>query len=121
MHELLRLLNFEIPAPGGINDACSHSIQHRFFRHSAQYEVETERRAVNAVQKEIGAIKKAKGDASELLAKKAEHDKKIAELQAKANELNNARDRTAARIGNIVDPACHVSLTEVSHERSCPS
>lgn len=91
------------------------------LRNSAQYEVETERRAVNAVQKEIGAIKKAKGDASELLAKKAEHDKKIAELQAKANELNNARDRTAARIGNIVDPACHVSLTEVSRERSCPS
>lgn len=83
------------------------------MQHPAQYEVETERRAVNAIQKEIGAIKKAKGDASELLAKKTEIDKKIAELQAKANELNAARDRTASRIGNIVDPKCHVSLTEV--------
>jgi len=80
--------------------------------------MENERRAVNALQKEIGAIKKAKGDASELLVKKAEHDKKIAELTAKAAELAKLRDSKASRIGNIVDPACHVSLTEVSNYES---
>jgi seryl-tRNA synthetase len=76
--------------------------------------MESERRAVNALQKEIGTIKKAKGDATELLAKKAEHDKKIVELTASAAALAKQRDAKAARIGNIVDPTCHVSLTEVS-------
>jgi seryl-tRNA synthetase len=41
-------------------------------------------------------------------------DKKIAELSLKAAELEKKRDKLAARIGNIVDPKCHVSLTEVS-------
>lgn len=76
--------------------------------------MENERRAVNALQKEIGQIKKAKGDASELLKKKVEHDKKIAELTAKAAELARIRDAKASRIGNIVDEKNHVSLTEVS-------
>jgi seryl-tRNA synthetase len=76
--------------------------------------MENERRAVNALQKEIGQIKKAKGDASELLKKKVEHDKKIAELTAKAAELARIRDAKASRIGNIVDDKNHVSLTEVS-------
>jgi seryl-tRNA synthetase len=75
--------------------------------------MENERRAVNALQKEIGAIKKAKGDASELLVKKGAHDKKIVELTAKANELVKLRDSKAGRIGNLVDPTCHVSQTEV--------
>ncbi|KAL1408452.1 Cytosolic seryl-tRNA synthetase [Vanrija albida] len=84
-----------------------------FAQHkAAQYELEGERRAVNALQKEIGAIKKAKGDAADLLAKKAEHDKKIVALQARAAELVKLRDLKANRIGNIVDPACHVSQTE---------
>ncbi|CAK9784255.1 serine-tRNA ligase [Cutaneotrichosporon oleaginosum] len=84
-----------------------------FAQHkSAQYEMEIERRAVNALQKEIGQIKKAKGDASELLKKKTEHDKKIAELTAKAAELARIRDAKASRIGNIVDAKNHVSLTE---------
>ncbi|WOO77826.1 Serine--tRNA ligase, cytoplasmic [Vanrija pseudolonga] len=84
-----------------------------FAQHkAAQYEVENERRAVNALQKEIGAIKKAKGDATELVARKTAHDKKIAELTARAAELVKIRDQKANRIGNIVDPACHVSQTE---------
>ncbi|KAI9635544.1 uncharacterized protein MKK02DRAFT_27058 [Dioszegia hungarica] len=78
----------------------------------ANYEQESARREVNIVQKEIGTIKKAKGDASELLEKKGVWDKKIAELSLKAAELEKKRDKLAARIGNIVDPKCHVSLTE---------
>ena len=79
----------------------------------AQHDSEAARREVNALQKEIGTIKKAKGDASELLAKKAEIDKRIADLTARAKELEKKRDTLAGRIGNIVDPTCHVSLTEV--------
>ena len=66
------------------------------------------------MQKEIGTIKKAKGDAQELLAKKAELDKQIAELVGKVAELEKKRDATAKGIGNIVDERCKISLTEVS-------
>jgi seryl-tRNA synthetase len=81
---------------------------------SANYEQESARREVNLLQKEIGAIKKAKGDASELLGKKNVLDKKIADLTTSTAELVKKRDKLAARIGNIVDPKCHISLTEVS-------
>jgi len=66
------------------------------------------------LQKEIGTIKKAKGDASELLEKKGAQDKKIAELATKAAELLKLRDAKAGLIGNIVDKDCHVSMTEVN-------
>ena len=66
------------------------------------------------LQKEIGTIKKAKGDATELLAKKVDLDKKISELVTRAAELEKKRDQKAALIGNIVDKDCAVSLTEVS-------
>ncbi|KAK8846694.1 serine-tRNA ligase [Kwoniella newhampshirensis] len=78
----------------------------------AQYEKEGAQRELNLLQKEIGQIKKAKGDATELLAKKAEFDKKIADLVSKTAELVQLRDQKAGLIGNIVDPANHVSLTE---------
>lgn len=81
----------------------------------ANYEQEGARREVNILQKEIGTIKKAKGDASELLGKKAILDKKISDLTTSTAELVKKRDKLASRIGNIVDPKCHVSLTEVSY------
>ena len=86
-----------------------------YTKTQAQHDAESARREVNALQKEIGTIKKAKGDASELLTKKAEIDKRIKELTARADELVKKRDTLAGRIGNIVDPTCHVSLTEVSY------
>ena len=78
-----------------------------------QYQQEGARRELNLLQKEIGTIKKAKGDATELLEKKAVKDKEIAELALKAAELLKIRDQKASTIGNIVDKDCHVSLTEV--------
>ncbi|WVR04376.1 serine-tRNA ligase [Kwoniella sp. DSM 27419] len=81
----------------------------------AQFEKENAQRNLNALQKEIGQIKKAKGDASELLAKKAEMDKEIAELVTKANELIKIRDQKAGLIGNIVDPANAVSMDEADN------
>ncbi|KAK1926682.1 hypothetical protein DB88DRAFT_482669 [Papiliotrema laurentii] len=84
-----------------------------FAKHKKiQYQQEGARRELNLLQKEIGTIKKAKGDATELLEKKAVKDKEIAELAAKAAELLKIRDQKASTIGNIVDKDCHVSLTE---------
>jgi seryl-tRNA synthetase len=77
------------------------------------FEQEGLRRDVNLLQKEIGQIKKAKGDATELLEKKNALDKRIAELGAEVAALGKKRDRQAGMIGNIVDKACHVSSTEV--------
>lgn len=79
-----------------------------------QYETETLRRDLNILQKEIGTIKKAKGDASTQLDKKAGLDKQISELGKKADDLGKKRDLRAGRIGNIVDKDCFVSQTEVS-------
>ena len=78
------------------------------------YEKEGVQRELNLLQKEIGTIKKAKGDAADLLEKKAVLDKQIAELVARAAELGQKRDERARLIGNIVDKDCAVSLTEVS-------
>ncbi|ORY25346.1 hypothetical protein BCR39DRAFT_544387 [Naematelia encephala] len=78
----------------------------------AQYEVESLRRELNILQKDIGQIKKAKGDATKLLEKKAGLDKKIADLNATVAELVKKRDARAGMVGNIVDKDCFVSLTE---------
>jgi seryl-tRNA synthetase len=78
------------------------------------YEKEGIQRELNLLQKEIGTIKKAKGDASAQLAKKAELDKTIAEMVGMVAELGKKRDERAGMIGNIVDKDCKVSLTEVS-------
>lgn len=67
----------------------------------------------NANQKEIGQIKKAKGDASELLAKKKEFDELLAKQGAEATRLMKLRDQKAGMIGNLVHPDCCVSTTEV--------
>jgi seryl-tRNA synthetase len=63
--------------------------------------------------KEIGQIKKNKGNADELIAKKAEMDKEVAALTVKANELVKKRDAKAFLLGNIVDKNSAVSTTEV--------
>lgn len=81
---------------------------------AANYEQESLRREVNILIKEIGQIKKNKGDASELLAKKVEMDKKIAEGSSKVAELQKKRDLKAMTLGNIVDKDSAISLTEVS-------
>jgi seryl-tRNA synthetase len=79
----------------------------------ANYNSENLRREVNALIKEIGQIKKNKGNADELIAKKAEMDKEVAALTVKANELVKKRDAKAFLLGNIVDKNSAVSTTEV--------
>jgi len=46
--------------------------------------------------------------------KKSELDKRIAELAGKVEVLAKKRDSEAAKIGNIVDKDCKISLAEVS-------
>lgn len=72
------------------------------------------------LQKEIGQIKKAKGDASELLAKKAEFDKALQAQSAEAARLTKQRDQKAGTIGNLVHEDCIVSTTEVGAFAACP-
>ena len=79
----------------------------------ANYNSENLRREVNALIKEIGQIKRNKGNADELIAKKAEMDKEVAALTVKANELVKKRDAKAFLLGNIVDKNSAVSTTEV--------
>ena len=78
----------------------------------ANYNSENLRREVNALIKEIGQIKRNKGNADELIAKKAEMDKEVAALTVKANELVKKRDGKAFLLGNIVDKNSAVSTTE---------
>jgi len=64
--------------------------------------------------KEIGQIKRNKGNADELVAQKAEKDKEVAVVSAKVAELIKKRDAKAFLLGNIVDKNSAVSTTEVS-------
>ncbi|ODN96486.1 serine-tRNA ligase [Cryptococcus wingfieldii CBS 7118] len=79
---------------------------------AAQFSLEGVKRDLNVLQKEIGQIKKNKGDASAQLAKKAEIDKEILDITARVQDLIKQRDQKAGQIGNIVDPQNHVSMTE---------
>jgi seryl-tRNA synthetase len=81
--------------------------------HVANYKSEQLRREVNALIKEIGQIKRNKGNADDLLAQKAEKDKEVAKLTAEVNELAKKRDGKAFLLGNIVDKNSAVSTTEV--------
>ncbi|CEQ39544.1 SPOSA6832_01093 [Sporobolomyces salmonicolor] len=67
---------------------------------------------VNALQKEIGMKMKAKENADDLKAQKAELDKEIAALGTKANEQESAMRKKANSIGNIVHESVPISDTE---------
>ncbi|GJE93183.1 serine-tRNA ligase [Phanerochaete sordida] len=67
---------------------------------------------VNAVQKEIGAKKKAKENADELVAKKKQLDEQVAAKRAEAKEHEAKMRQRAATVGNIVGKDAPVSLTE---------
>ncbi|KAJ5095157.1 hypothetical protein N7532_007448 [Penicillium argentinense] len=67
---------------------------------------------LNALLKQIGMKKKNKEDASELIAEKAELDKKKKEAEDKAIQVENERDRKIRTIGNYVHESVPVSQTE---------
>ncbi|GAA5965124.1 hypothetical protein JCM21900_003656 [Sporobolomyces salmonicolor] len=76
------------------------------------FETQQLQKKVNALQKEIGMKMKAKENADELKAQKAELDKEIAALGTKANEQESAMRKKANSIGNIVHESVPVSDTE---------
>ncbi|KAI9683137.1 MAG: Cytosolic seryl-tRNA synthetase [Trizodia sp. TS-e1964] len=68
---------------------------------------------INAVQKEIGAKKKAKEDASELLQKKADLEKEKKSEEESAAEKELVLQAKIKRIGNYVHASVPTSNTEV--------
>jgi seryl-tRNA synthetase len=68
----------------------------------------------NSIQKEITAKKKAKEDADDVMVKKAEVDKKLAEMKPQVAAAEAKMRAKAGEIGNIVGDKAPVSQTEVS-------
>ncbi|PNS15428.1 Serine--tRNA ligase, cytoplasmic [Sphaceloma murrayae] len=79
---------------------------------AAQYEVMQIRTEINVVQKEIGGIKKAKGDASEQLKKKVDLEQKMKKQQVSADEKLVALHKKVKTIGNYVHESVPVSDNE---------
>ncbi|TID23117.1 26S proteasome regulatory subunit [Venturia nashicola] len=78
----------------------------------ARYAVTQHGSTINANQKAIGEIKKAKGDATELLQKKADLEKEKADLEKAAVEKEAALWTLAKTVGNYVDDTVPVSNNE---------
>ncbi|RMZ83645.1 hypothetical protein DV738_g867, partial [Chaetothyriales sp. CBS 135597] len=68
---------------------------------------------INSVQKEIGKLKKAKQDASELLQKKIELEKEKKRIEDEAVEKEKLRDKKCKTIGNYVEKNAALSHHEV--------
>jgi len=77
-----------------------------------QYEATQIGAQINGVQKEIGKKKKAKENADELLAQKADLEKRKKEQEALAAEKRIELEKVAKTIGNYVDDTVPVSQTE---------
>ena len=67
---------------------------------------------VNEVQKKIGAVKKAKGDATELLQEKAAIDQEKADLLKAAEEKEKVMNKKLGTIGNLIHPSVPVDNNE---------
>ena len=64
------------------------------------------------LQKELGALMKAKADATALLARKEAMDTAITEMEVKLDELAAARDKALDAVPNELDPTVPVSKDE---------
>ncbi|KKA25957.1 hypothetical protein TD95_002149 [Thielaviopsis punctulata] len=71
---------------------------------------------INAVQKEIGAKKKAKENADELLQQKIALEKEKKDLLTAAEEKQTVLRNKAKTVGNIVHSSVPVSMTEDDNE-----
>ncbi|KAG8623954.1 hypothetical protein KVT40_008930 [Elsinoe batatas] len=81
-----------------------------------QYKVTQIRAQINGVQKEIGSIKKAKGDASEQLKQKIELEKQMKAQQQEADEKLVLLNKKTKTIGNYVHESVPVSDNEDNNE-----
>ncbi|KIW98482.1 serine-tRNA ligase [Cladophialophora bantiana CBS 173.52] len=71
---------------------------------------------INAVQKEIGQLKKAKQDADHLLQEKANLEKEKKKIEEEATEKERLRDRKCKLIGNYVHDSVPVNDNEDFNE-----
>ncbi|KAH8097083.1 serine-tRNA ligase [Cristinia sonorae] len=76
------------------------------------YDASQLNKEVNAIQKEIGAKKKAKENADELVAKKKELDAKVIVKKQESKDFEQKLRARASNVGNIVGKDVPVSLTE---------
>ncbi|GHJ88793.1 hypothetical protein NliqN6_5195 [Naganishia liquefaciens] len=77
-----------------------------------QFDADALAKKINAQQKEITALRKAKEDATTQIAEKAELDKQLVALKAQAKDKEAEMNKAAGQIGNIVDERSTVSATE---------
>lgn len=71
---------------------------------------------INAVQKEIGKLKKAKQDADHLLKEKADLEKEKKQVEEEATEKEKARDKKCKMIGNYVHESVPLNDNEDFNE-----
>lgn len=81
---------------------------------AANFTTSQESKQLNALQKEIGLLKKAKKneEAEGLIEKKGQLDQSIANLKLVENDKENALKKLASTLGNIVHDSVPVSQTE---------
>ncbi|EJD39380.1 serine-tRNA ligase [Auricularia subglabra TFB-10046 SS5] len=77
-----------------------------------EFDLQALLKSINTIQKDIGAKKKAKENADELVAQKKTLDDKVPELRKAAVELDASLTKLLISIGNIVGPNTPVSQTE---------
>lgn len=79
---------------------------------TAKFDCEQRQKKLNALKKEIGAIMKNKGDASELLVQKTAIEEEIVTLSETATQLEKQRDTKLKLIGNLVHDSVPISNNE---------
>lgn len=77
-----------------------------------QFDSDALAKKINAQQKEITALRKAKEDATTQIAEKATLDKELVALKTQAKDKEAEMNKMAGQIGNIVDPQSTISQTE---------
>ncbi len=80
---------------------------------AAEYEATQVKAKANAVQKEIGQLRKAKQDATHLIDQKNEHEKEYKRLMDLAQEKEKQRNLKLKTIGNYVEESVPVNDNEV--------
>ncbi|PVU98801.1 hypothetical protein BB559_001265 [Furculomyces boomerangus] len=79
---------------------------------AVRFHLDENNKAINAIQKKIGALMKAKQDASELLAEKAELSAEKVRLNAEEKQRDAELKLAVSKIGNIVHDSVPVSMNE---------
>ncbi|KAI9190247.1 Cytosolic seryl-tRNA synthetase [Blastocladiella emersonii ATCC 22665] len=80
------------------------------------FDVDAKNKELNAVKKEIGALMKAKKDASELLKKKAQVEAEQAALAEAKKEAEDKLNAALNLLGNLVHPSVVDSNDEANNE-----